>query len=196
MSVTTEKTKRKRNKGGNLLLPGMTELPKPKVREIRTPEKTKDNKDIDKLANSKSDLTNNIDKLQEYSEKTTKFDRHIIKRKDSILLANRGLDKINSIMLLPTKNDTEFYINNRALIFAGLQQLLLEGLQLKLNDPTEFKRANLRDLALWFNSLYNNERLERNKTTANLGIAGIIRTAHDKLFNSNELSSVTPSDDN
>ena len=78
MSVTTEKTKRKRNKGGNLLLPGMTELPKPKVREIRTPEKTKDNKDIDKLANSESDLTNNIDKLQEYSEKTTKFDRHVI----------------------------------------------------------------------------------------------------------------------
>ena len=119
----------------------MTELPKPKVREIRTPEKTKDNKDIDKLANSESDLTNNIDKLQEYSEKTTKFDRHVIKRKGSILLANRGLDKINSIMLLPTKNDTEFYINNRALIFAGLQQLLLEGLQLKLNDPAEFKRA-------------------------------------------------------
>ena len=185
MSVTTEKTKRKRNKGGNLLLPGMTELPKPKVREIRTPEKTKDNKDIDKLANSESNLTNNIDKLQEYSEKTTKFDRHVIKRKDSILLANRGLDKINSIMLLPTKNDTEFYINNRALIFAGLQQLLLEGLQLKLNDPAEFKRANLRDLALWFNSLYNNERLERNKTTANLGIAGVIRSAHAKLFGSN-----------
>ena len=88
-------------------------------------------------------------------------------------------------MLLPTKDDTEFYINNRALIFAGLQQLILEGLQLKLNDPAEFKRANLRDLALWFNSLYNNERLERTKTTANLGIAGVIRSAHAKLFGSN-----------
>ena len=94
------------------------------------------------------------------------------------------------------KEETNYYLDNRAIIFAGFQHKILKILTEKLLDPSEIKRANLRDLALWFNSLYNNERLERNKSTSNLGIAGIIRTAHDKLFNSNELSSVTPSDDN
>ena len=94
------------------------------------------------------------------------------------------------------KEETNYYLDNRAIIFAGFQHKILKILTEKLMDTSEIKRANLRDLALWFNSLYNNERLERNKSTSNLGIAGIIRTAHDKLFNSNELSSVTPSDDN
>lgn len=93
------------------------------------------------------------------------------------------------------KEETNYYLDNRAIIFAGFQHKILKILTEKLLDSSEIKRANLRDLALWFNSLYNNERLERNKSTSNLGIAGIIRTAHDKLFNSNELTPVNQSED-
>lgn len=93
------------------------------------------------------------------------------------------------------KEETNYYLDNRAIIFAGFQHKILKILSEKLMDTSEIKRANLRDLALWFNSLYNNERLERNKSTSNLGIAGIIRTAHDKLFNSNELTPVNQSED-
>lgn len=93
------------------------------------------------------------------------------------------------------KEETNYYLDNRAIIFAGFQHKILKILTEKLLDHSEIKRANLRDLALWFNSLYNNERLERNKSTSNLGIAGIIRTAHDKLFNSNELTPVNQSED-
>ena len=92
------------------------------------------------------------------------------------------------------KEETNYYLDNRAIIFAGFQHKILKILTEKLMDTSEIKRANLRDLALWFNSLYNNERLERNKSTSNLGIAGIIRTAHDKLFNSNELTPVNQSE--
>ena len=224
--MVDEKPKRKRNKGGNIELPG-----KPKEAQVaKTIKKTVNVNSIVKKAQLKDLDKDTVETIVKGNIARKKLRKTL---KKEITLANgkeisiRGNTYINPLKLEKyrsqgltieeiakiigvsqsaiqlainkweiEKEETNYYLDNRAIIFAGFQHKILKILTEKLLDTSEIKRANLRDLALWFNSLYNNERLERNKSTSNLGIAGIIRTAHDKLFNSNELSSVTPSDDN
>lgn len=67
--------------------------------------------------------------------------------------------------LLPTE-DTETYKKNRPDIFAGLQSKLLLNL-----DQTDLKALMAKQpsaMALWFNSLFNAERLERGQSTQNV----------------------------
>ncbi len=223
--MVDEKPKRKRNKSGNIELPG-----KPKEAQVaKTIKKTVNVNSIVKKAQLK-DLDNDTVETIVQGNIARKKLRKTLKKE--ITLANgkeisiRGNTYINPLKLEKyrsqgltieeiakiigvsvtavqlalnkweiEKEDTSYYLDNRAIIFAGFQHKILKILSEKLMDTSEIKRANLRDLALWFNSLYNNERLERNKSTSNLGIAGIIRSAHDKLFNSNELSPVNQSED-
>ena len=223
--MVDEKPKRKRNKGGNIELPG-----KPKEAQVaKTIKKINVNSIVKKaqLKDLDNDTVETIVKGNIARKKLRKTLKKEIVLENGKEISIRGNTYINPLKLEKyraqgltieeiakiigvsqsaiqlainkweiEKEETNYYLDNRAIIFAGFQHKILKILTQKLLDPSEIKRANLRDLALWFNSLYNNERLERNKSTSNLGIAGIIRTAHDKLFNSNELSSVTPSDDN
>lgn len=223
--MVDEKPKRKRNKAGNIELPG-----KPKKAKVaKTIKKTVNVNSIVKKAQLKdldNDTVETIVKGNIARKKLRKTLKKEIVLENGKEISIRGNTYINPLKLEKyraqgltieeiakiigvsqsaiqlainkweiEKEETNYYLDNRAIIFAGFQHKILKILTEKLLDPSEIKRANLRDLALWFNSLYNNERLERNKSTSNLGIAGIIRTAHDKLFNSNELTPVNQSED-
>jgi len=219
-----EKPKRKRNKSGNIELPG-----KPKEAKVaKTIKKVNVNSIVKKaqLKDLDSDTVETIVKGNIARKKLRKTLKKEIVLENGKEISIRGNTYINPLKLEKyraqgltieeiakiigvsqsaiqlainkweiEKEETNYYLDNRAIIFAGFQHKILKILTEKLLDPSEIKRANLRDLALWFNSLYNNERLERNKSTSNLGIAGIIRTAHDKLFNSNESTPVNQSED-
>jgi len=219
-----EKPKRKRNKSGNIELPG-----KPKEAKVaKTIKKVNVNSIVKKaqLKDLDKDTVETIVKGNIARKKLRKTLKKEIVLENGKEISIRGNTYINPLKLEKyraqgltieeiakiigvsqsaiqlainkweiEKEETNYYLDNRAIIFAGFQHKILKILTEKLLDPSEIKRANLRDLALWFNSLYNNERLERNKSTSNLGIAGIIRTAHDKLFNSNESTPVNQSED-
>jgi predicted transcriptional regulator len=60
-----------------------------------------------------------------------------------------------------TESDTKKYKDARSDIFAGLQsRIILEHLK-----DDRLKEMNPQTACLWFNSLYNNERLERGQAT-------------------------------
>jgi hypothetical protein len=72
---------------------------------------------------------------------------------------------------------TELYEENRASILTSLQARLISGL-----TPEKIEKASLRDIAVSFGVLFDKERLEKDKSTANvaMGLSSFVDRVHKK----------------
>ena len=82
----------------------------------------------------------------------------------------QGCDHSNIVYILQkyglSKQDISDYKDNRADIYAGLQSKIISA---HLTEE-RIKTMPPAVAPLWFNSLFNNERLERNQSTGNISL--------------------------